>query len=223
VIHKLTDRFLKDVIERHAKEIISAILSQRGFRVLSTQLDKEIIYNAIFAGEPFLMPLVPLLAELVAKPDLTVLYRQHELISAEKDAKRRAEMLLYSVAFGKKHFRSRLVDKIFANLLQENLNMIKEFKAVAETPVIREIIQEEVEKQVQERVEKQVQEQVEKRETFALQEALLDVLAIRFGKENGKVRRMVLAVNNPKKLKVMHRKALKAKSLDPIIASLQKA
>jgi hypothetical protein len=93
--------------------------------------------------------------------------------------------------------------------------MIKEFKAVAETPVIREIIQEEVEKQVQERVEKQ--------KTLALQEALLDVLAIRFGKENGKVRRMVLAVNNPKKLKAMHRRALKAKSLDPIVALLQKA
>jgi hypothetical protein len=203
------------VIERYAKEIIGAIFPQGAFRVLSTQLDKEIIvrsrevdkailihtkhgkhiihfesyksytrkylrdtfayagaltakykldvttiwlltkspskrakniglyqampfgvptnqfsfvvvklgelYDAIFAGAPLLTPLVPLLAELVAKPDLSVLYRQHELISAEKNAKRRAEMLLYTVAFGKRHFHSRLVDKIFANLLQENL------------------------------------------------------------------------------------------------------
>lgn len=191
MIHKLIDRFIKDMIERHPEEIISLAFPERAFRVLSAQLDKEIIVRS-------------------QEVDKAVMIRTN---------------------YGKKHFRSRLIDKIFASVLQENLKMIKEFKAVAETPGLKEIIQEEVEEQVQKRVEEQVQKRVEKEtarsyaegEILALQEALLDVLAIRFGKENGKVRRMVLALNNPKKLKVMHRQALKAKSLDPIVALLQKA
>ena len=307
--HKLTDRFLKDVIERHAKEIISAIFPQSAFRVLSTQLDKEIIvrsrevdkavlirtkqgkhiihfefykrytrahlrdtfayagaltakykldvttiwlltkppsnrarniglyqampfgvptnqfsfvvvklwewFDAILAGEPGLMPLLPLLPELVAKPDLRLPYRQRDLIQTEKNPKRRAELLFYTIAFNKRHFPKHVIDNLFSNLLLENRKMIKEFKDVIETPVLKEIFEE--------WADEKAEELVRKRENRALQEALLDVLAIRFGKENGKVRRMVLAVNNPKKLKAMHRRALKAKSLDPIIASLQKA
>ena len=309
MIHKLTDRFLKDVIERYAKEIISAIFPQSAFRVLSTQLDKEIIVrsrevdkavlirtkhgkhiihfesykryshkhlrdtfsyagaltakykldvttiwvlvkppskrvkdiglnqvmpfgaptnqfsfvvvklwellDAILAGEPLLMPLLPLQPELVAKPDLTLPHRQRELIQTEKDPERRAELLFYTIAFNMRHFPKRVVDNLFSNLLLENRKMIKEFKAVIETPVLKEIFEEWAEEKAEELVQKQT--------TLALQEALLDVLAIRFGKENGKVRRMVLAVNNPKKLKAMHRRALKAKSLDPIVALLQKA
>jgi hypothetical protein len=309
VIHKLIDRFLKDVIERHAEEIISAIFSQSAFRALSTQLDKEIIVrsrevdkavmirtkhgkhiihfesykrysrqhlrdtfsyagaltakykldvttiwllikppskrvkdiglyqampfgaptnqfsfvvvklwellDAILAGEPLLMPLVPLLPELVVKPDLMLPHRQRDLIQREKNPKRHAELLFYTIAFNKRHFPARVIDDLFSNLLLENRKMIKEFKAVIETPVLKEIFEE--------WAEQKAEELAEKERTLALQEALLDVLAIRFGKENGKVRRMVLAVNNPKKLKVIHRRALKAKSLDPIIALLQKA
>ncbi len=116
----------------------------------------------------------------------------------------------------------KLVDSFLKDVLQENRTMITEreaLKAFAETPVIKEILQEWAYKQA----EKRVEVEVEKQQALALQEALLDVLAIRFGKENGKVRRMVLALDNPKKLKAMHRRALKAKSLAPIVAQLQKA
>ncbi len=327
--HKLIDRFLKDVLERRAEDILSALFPGRKFRVLSTQLDKEIIVrsrevdkavlirnargkhiihfefykrytrenlrktfayaglltakydldvttiwllvkppsqrareiglyqtapfeaptnqfsfmvvklwelrDAILAGKPELMPLVPLLSEIVAKPDLALLHRQRELIQTEKDPERRAELLLYTVAFGKKHFQTRVINNIFAGLFQENRTMLKELRDLAETPVLKEIIQEwvdekvekrvevEVEKRVEVEVEKRVEVEVEKQQAHTLQEALLDVLAIRFGKENGKVRRMVLALDNPKKLKAMHRRALRAKSLAPILAQLQKA
>lgn len=329
MVHRLVDSFLKDVLERHAKKILGALFPKSKFRVLSTQLDKEIIVRsrevdkailirtaygehivhfefykrytrknlrktfgyagaltakydrdvttiwllvkppskrareiglyqtapfgaptnqfsfmvvklwelreAILAGKRELKPLVPLLPELVAKPDLALLHRQRELIAAEQDPELRAEMLLYALAFGKRHFQTRVINEVFSNLFEENRTMLKEMRELAETPVLKEIIQEwvdekvekrvgvEVEKRVGVEVEKRVGVEVEKQQALALQEALLDVLAIRFGKENGRVRRMVLALDNPKKLKAMHRRALRARSLAPIVAQLQKA
>ena len=44
--HMLTDQFIKDVIEHYAKEILRRVFREGAFRVLSTQLDKEIIVRS---------------------------------------------------------------------------------------------------------------------------------------------------------------------------------
>jgi hypothetical protein len=51
----------------------------------------------------------------------------------------------------------------------------------------------------------------------------MDALAINFGPVNGKIARLVNSIDNPKKLKAIFRRTLKAKELDKVVELLQRA
>lgn len=63
----------------------------------------------------------------------------------------------------------------------------------------------------------------EEGQTLALQDSIMDVLATRFTKENGKIARLVNSIDDPKKLRTIFRRTLKAQSLDVVVDMLQKA
>ncbi|MDZ7361322.1 MAG: hypothetical protein ONB46_11430 [candidate division KSB1 bacterium] len=206
-VHQLYDKFLKDMAEHHAEELPGLAFMEVRFKILSAQLDKELIlrsrqvdtvmlvrtkrgrqilhlefktkynrqelrkifgyagaltlkyrldvttilylvrppskragdlglyqampfgvptnqfafrvvrlwelHDAILAGDKRLTAWVPLLLELVEKPDITHLHRQRELIRLEEDPVRRAELYYYTLAFAQRHFSQHFLRSFF--------------------------------------------------------------------------------------------------------------
>lgn len=297
-IHQLYDKFLKDMAEHHSAELLGLAFPEDQFKVLSAQLDKELIlrsrqvdtvmlvrtkrgrqifhlefkaeYNrrelrkifgyagaltlkyrldvttilylvrppskrardlglyqampfgvptnqfgfrvvrlwelleAILAGDKRLTALVPLLLELVTKPDIAYLHRQRELIRLEEDPVRRAELYYYTLAFAQRHFSQHFLRSFF----KEDKEMDEFWENV---PIFDEIIQEKKQK-----IRKDGQREI-------LQEIILEELEAHFGRVNGKIAHLVNSIDDPKTLKAVFQRVRKAKSRDTVVNALQKA
>jgi len=297
-IHQLYDKFLKDMAEHHSEELLGVAFPEEQFKILSAQLDKELIlrsrqvdtvmlvrtrrgrqifhlefkteYNrkelrkifgyagaltlkyrldvttilylvrppskragdlglyqampfgvptnqfgfrvvrlwelldAILAGDKRLASLIPLLLELVEKPDITYLHRQRKLIRLQNDPVRRAELYYYTAAFAKRHFSQNFLRSFF----KEDKEMYEHWEHV---PIVDEIIQEQKQKS-----RKEGQREI-------LQEIITEELEAHFGQVNGKITRMVNSIDDPRKLKAIFQRVKKAKSLDTVVNTLQKA
>ena len=190
--------------------------NQFGFKVVRLW---ELV-EAILAGDKRLTSLVPLLLELVAKPDISDLRRQHELIRSQKDPKRRAELYYYSLAFAKRHF----ADSLLRTLLQEDRKMDKEmYEYWKSVPIVGDIIGDIIKKNIEEKTREVRQEVRQEVQAQALREDIMTALEAHFGQVNGKIARMVNSIDNPQKLKIIFKRALKAESLDTVVNMLQKA
>ncbi len=157
--------------------------------------------NHILAGKKEYLPFVPFLLDISPKPDVALLRKQRELIDLEKNLKHRDELMGFSLLLAKRHFARELVKEIFKQE-EQTMDIIWE-----DVPFIGDRIK-------QKTAEAQAQ---------TLQKTIMEVLATRFDVANGKIARLVNSINQPQKLEVIFRRALRAKSLDTVVNMLEKA
>ncbi len=174
--------------------------------------------EAILSGRKFLLVLVPLLTAISPKVDKALLARQRELLAMVKNKKLRATLLYFTIAFAKKYFS----EKFLLNFFKENIKMVDPIEQV---PFFGEKFREK-----RQTWEKEAKKEGEKTGTTStLRKTILEVVANRFGHNghrngaNGKITRLVNAIDEPKKLEAVFRHALTAKSLDTVVAMLEKA
>jgi len=156
--------------------------------------------KAILDGDKRFISLVPLLPELVEKPNIAVLHRQRELIRSQQDPVRRAELYYYTLAFAERHFSKKFIRSLF----KEDREMYEHWERV---PIVGDMMD----------------EQKQKGRILAFQENIMAILSSRFGVENGKIARIVNSIDDPKKLRTIFQRVLKAKALDTVVDMLQKA
>jgi len=160
---------------------------------------------------------VPLLPEISLEVDDKLIERQLELIDLVEDEARRAELRFYTAAFLQPYFKQKVLSTRF-------LEDIKMYEHWLQVPVfgeqIQRIIQEEGKKVEQKvRVEARAEGRLEGRReglALALQENIMDVLSLRFGLANGRIARTIHAIDEPKKLRVIFRRVVKADSLTAV-------
>jgi len=176
--------------------------------------------DAILAGDSRLSALVPLLPELVEKPDLALLHRQRELILAQNDVKRQAEAVFYTLAFGERYFPQELLRSLF----KEDHKMYEHWERV---PIfgdrIKQRFKEGEEQGLQQGLQQGRQQGLHEGLALALQGNILAVLNNRFGVKNGKVARLVGSIEDPKKLQAIFLRSLQTPSVDTIMVMLEKA
>ncbi len=304
MVHQLKDKYLKEMIERHPEDIIGLLHLKGRYKIISTQLDKEIIirrreadtvikvragrrvylfhlefitryrrrdvryayglggaltakYNhdvvtilfvlkppsrkaenlgqydlapfgrvlnrhdfavvklwelrdEILAGKKEYLGLVPLLPEISSKVDKKLLHRQIELIKLVNDPVRRTELASYTIAFNVPYFTRKFLQTYF----KEKLKMYEHWENV---PVVGDLI-----KEREKEGEKKGEKRGEKRGmVVALQKNILDLLTSRFGHVNGKTALLINAIDEPRTLQAIFRKALKAQSFDTIKGMLE--
>lgn len=156
---------------------------------------------------------MPLLPEISLEVDDKLIERQLELIDLVEDEALRAELRFYTAAFLQPYFKQKVLSTRF-------LEDIKMYEHWLQVPVfgeqIQRIIQEEGKKVEQKvRVEARAEGRVEGL-ALALQENIMDVLSLRFGLANGRIARTIHAIDEPKKLRVIFRRVVKADSLTAV-------
>lgn len=122
----------------------------------------------------------------------------------------RATLLYFTIAFAKKYFS----ENFLLNFFKEDIKMVDPIEQV---PFFGEKFR-----------EKRLAWEKEGEKTgttSTLRKTIIEVVASRFGRNgaNGKIARLVNAIDEPKKLEAVFHRALTAKSLDTVVAMLEKA
>lgn len=164
--------------------------------------------DEILKGKKEYLGLVPLLPEISARVDKNLLQRQRKLIDLVKDPARRAEIAFYTMAFNERYFGR----KILFNYFEEYKHML-EYEDVVRVPIFGDYLKE--------KVEERGKEKFREGAVLNLQKNILEVLTSRFGHVNGKTARLINAIDEPRTLQAIFRKALRAKSLDIVKEMLE--
>jgi hypothetical protein len=185
--------------------------------------------DEILKGKKEYLGLVPLLPEISARVDKDLLKRQRELINLVKNPVRRAEIAFYTVAFNEPYFGQKFLWNYFA----EYKNMLT-FEDVKHVPIFGELLKKGIEEGVKEKTKeaeakakeaetkaKEAETKVKKRLILNLRENIIDLLTTRFGHVNGKTARLINSIEEPRILRTIFRRALKAQSLDTVKEMLE--
>lgn len=170
-------------------------------------------FDDILSGRKSLLVFVPLLTAISPKVDKNLLSQQRQLLAMVKDKKLFATLLYFTMAFAKKYFP----EKFLVNFFKENIKMTDPMEQV---PYFGEKIREK-------RLEAEAEGRTEGR-ALALKESILEVLTARFGHNgrrgsvNGKIERMIGAINDPEELRAILRRAIRAQSLEAVVNLLRK-
>jgi predicted transposase YdaD len=173
--------------------------------------------DAILSGKKEYLGLVPLLPEISLEVDKKLMQRLRELIALVEDPALQAELKFYTVAFLQSYFSQKFLSTFFS----EDPKMLEHWEQV---PIfgdrIKQRSQEAWEKGLksgmEEGREKGREEGREEGVILALQQNILDALHLRFGLANGRIARVIQALDDPKKLKVIFRRVVKAESLEAV-------
>ncbi len=181
--------------------------------------------EVILTGVKEYLLLVPLLPEISIKVDKRLLQRQRELLALIKDPALRAELKFYTVAFLQSYYNQ----KFLTNYFSEEPKMLEHWESV---PIFGERIKQRAKEAWDQGLKLGIEEGQEKgrekgreegrevgREegmTFTLQENILDVLNLRFGAANGSIARAVHAIDEPRRLRAVFQRAIKAESLETV-------
>jgi hypothetical protein len=191
-------------------------------------------YETILSGQKELLIFVPLLVAISPKVDKVLLARQRELLAIVKNKKLCATLLYFTIAFAQKFFP----EKFLLNFFKEDIKMVDPIEQV---PFFGEKFREKRltwERQAKEKgkeIGKEIGNEIGKEigqktgAILTLRKTILEVVSSRFGHDghrngaNGKIVRLVNAIDEPKKLEAIFRRALTAKSLDIVVTMLEKA
>ena len=144
---------------------------------------------------------MPLLPEISLKVDKNLLQRLRELLALIKDPALRAELKFYTMAFLQSYYSQKFLTTYFS----EEPKMLEHWESV---PIFGE--------RIKQRVREGREEGREEGMTLALQENILDTLSLRFGVANGSIARAVHAIDEPKRLRVIFQRIIKAESLETV-------
>jgi len=161
--------------------------------------------EAILAGEKQYLTLVPFLPEISLKVDKNLLQRLRELLALIKDPALYAELKFYTMAF----LRSYYSEKFLTTYFSEAPKMLEHWERVP-------IFGPRIKQRAKEAWENGLNLGREEGMTLALQDNILDTLNLRFGVANGSFARTVRAIDEPKRLRVIFQRIIKAESFDTV-------
>ena len=159
----------------------------------------------IISGE--LRAFAPLLILASEEKSIEAVEMARELISQEKDIKRRADALSVAMMVAERYLDREALLRLFRG----DLDML-----VKESSFVQDWINEGIKRGVEQGIEKGI----EKGEVSALRNAILDVLEERFGSVGKDVRGQLQAIKDPGVLKSLHRKSIRVGSVDEFQAEI---
>jgi hypothetical protein len=150
--------------------------------------------EAILSGDKRYRIFASLLLEIEPKPDVGVLRQVRDIINLETNAQRRAEYFSFAIPIARRHFGLAVIQSIFKEADMINIEWEK-------IPHFGDAI----------KAKKKEARQEGRQE--ALQEMLIEILNAQFGHVPGRTVRAIQSIQEPRKLKSLARKSLKAESL----------
>lgn len=159
-------------------------------------------YDEIISGNEEYLGFVPLMLELVAKPDKVLLMQQRQLIHKEDNLKRKSELLGICLALASRYFNFDDLKNIF----KEGLPMLE---ALEEVPYIGEKIK----KARSEGREQGLKEGVIEGVQQGMRVSILEILENRFQSIDG-IKRVIDSITEIDQLKKIFSMAIKAESLE---------
>jgi hypothetical protein len=150
--------------------------------------------EAILSGDKRYRIFASLLFEIEPKPSVVLLRKVRNIINLEPNAQRRAEYLGFAIPIARRHLGLAIIQSIFkeADMINIEWEKIPHFGDALKA--------------------KNKEARQEGRQE-ALQEMLIEILSAQFGHVPGRTVRAIQAIQEPRKLKALARKSLKAGSL----------
>jgi len=188
--------------------------------------------DAILSGYETYRTFAPLLLELEPKPDIALLRKVLDLINLEVNSKRRAELYGCTLALADRHFsigtvRSIIKEAKMTGIVWEEIPIIgdeikakyKKLTKEARAQALEQGRQQGLEKGLREGRKEGLEEGREKALQESVQimhEVLFEILNNQFDKVPKRIMRAIQSVNDPRRLKTIMKRTLKANSVAEI-------